>query len=276
MNSRCWLDITAEVTRTHQCPSSPKERRQHAPLELSLKKISYSHAPKIVAGMLVSAASAAYVPPDALVPQIVIAARRPPTSRAAFAASAVGEKPHIAAALFVRTLSVAMPRNGEQEAGNALGEADDPRPGLRGDQHVGGVQARPDDHRQYRVRGELVQQDACEIRPGQRVQREDPAGAVGRELDRLEEVLGFEGFVGQGDEVLPLDVDEETGDVAADDLGDDVSEGFERGEAFEEDEADADAGVEVAARGSAAHGDREEDAEGVRESDLEDGCGASV
>jgi len=46
--------------------------------------------------MLVSAAIAAYLPPLALVPQIAIAAKRPPTSRAVFAAKPLLANPQIA------------------------------------------------------------------------------------------------------------------------------------------------------------------------------------
>jgi hypothetical protein len=51
------------------------------------KNSSYIKAARIVAGIFVNAAMAAYVPPEALDPQMVTDMRRPPTSRAVLAAT---------------------------------------------------------------------------------------------------------------------------------------------------------------------------------------------
>jgi hypothetical protein len=59
----------------------------HIPRLESLKTNSYNAYAATVARMFVNAAIAAYLPPLALVPQIAMATKRPPTSRAVFAAT---------------------------------------------------------------------------------------------------------------------------------------------------------------------------------------------
>ncbi|KAF7969558.1 hypothetical protein HWV62_26911 [Athelia sp. TMB] len=98
---------------------------RNVPREELVKKISYSHAANNMAGMLMQSAMS----------------RRPTSTR-----------------------GVLRERRGrEAPDGHGVGKGHDPRAGLGRDEHVRGVEDRPDDEAQHGVGDELVQEHAHEV-----------------------------------------------------------------------------------------------------------------
>lgn len=136
----------------------------HVPREESARMNSWNDAARIVAGIFVSAAMAAYDPPAAGVPQIAMTARRVPRSRAVFVDTVrelrqrriqeyqrkkrrtsdgrVSPDRHRAAE--ARHVSTGQTRTHGRKQ-DALGEGHDPGACGWGNQEVGRVHAAPDD-----------------------------------------------------------------------------------------------------------------------------------
>lgn len=80
-----WCGVSA--ARGQAISTASYVKRRYLLRVADPKNSSYTRAARIVAGIFVSAATAAYVPPEAWLPQMVTAMRRPPTSRAVLAAT---------------------------------------------------------------------------------------------------------------------------------------------------------------------------------------------
>jgi len=196
--------------------------------------------------MLVRAAIAAYEPPLAFVPQMAIAAKRPPTSRAVFAASPLGENPQIAVPYVTPMIHGAAPGGAKK---------------------VRRVQARGNNNANEEVRYQFVQENQADRVCGIGVQCKDASGTKVREVHSVVLVCGSEHRLGVHYESPPLPVHKQTGGEAAKYLRNDVSRSLGYGETVEENVNYCHRWAEVATRRCRAYHERNDDTHSISEAD---------